>query len=42
MVGVKAHTLENELLSFKRKSHMMGKGSEVALHCDSSLLVTLA
>lgn len=25
MVGVKAHTLENELLSFKPKSHMMGK-----------------
>lgn len=25
MVGVKAHTLENELLSFKAKSHMMGK-----------------
>lgn len=25
MVGVKAHTLENELLSFKAKSHMMGR-----------------
>lgn len=47
MVGVKSHTSENELLSFKPKSHMMGKqrsGTTVwqRLVSDFSLRTTTA
>lgn len=47
MVGVKPHTLENELLSLKPKSHMMGKqrsGTTLWQHLvsDFSLTATTA